>query len=1377
MARTAPAPNLPAIPGMNPGVFVMGGGGGGGGNGAGEADGACGAGATGCGHPSHNPSGATVGDPIDVATGAVIVPPITDVSLPSAFPLLFQRFYRSDRADQNVGLGAGWSHSFAWRIVVGRRYLRVIRPDGAVVEVSKLDVGQATVGGGGLIVIATSFGYVIEAGGHQIIMKPGLVPGAFVATLLLDSFGNGITLDYERGSLSRAVDAVGREVIFRADHRGLITSVEVKTADHQGRRLPLAEYRYDARGALIESADAAGFRASFSYDDDMRLTARTTPNGARFVYRYDAKGRGIETWGEVGEGVLAGDLPPLLADNLTSAKGLFHYLLTYEEGWVEVVGSRGVSRYTVDALGGVTKVVNSGAVHARVLDDASLLVGYTDPVGAVTRIERDGAGRVLAVTRPDGATTRYERAADGALTSIIDPLGGVTTITYAPQRIFWSDPIGATFEVETDARGLIVATVAPNGAKTSYQRDAMGNEVEAHGRGGQITRRTFDFMGRCTSVTDAMGGVRRYLYSDRGDLLRVTDEMGGVEHYRYDGERNLVEHVNADGRVTRLRYTAAGKPVEMVRGDGRRAELRYDREGALVEITNGLGERHRIERNARGLPVAERTFDGRTIRYGYDLAGRVVWKRDANGERVDYAYDACDRLIRCAYADGSEDRYAYDARGSLTRAESGEVTVTFVRNAVGWVTREEQAYAGELQTVDRAYDGMGKVTHEVTSAGHRARYLRDDYGQPLAMVLGADLRIGIERDVLGRELARLLPAGGRIETDHDASGRILRRATRRAGEVGARSGEPTWVGAAPGVTSEQRYHYSSASEIMEIIDSARGRRRFEYDPAGQLLSEVPEAARARLFAYDAGGNLREKSEDGEGAHRYGAGGRLEAHEGNRHEYDDAGRLIERWGPEGVTRYEWTSKGTLAAVMMPDGRVVRYVYDALGRRVASTTARVQAGRTDFLRQARFVWNAEELIHHIESAPAPGGGQTWWERTYCSEAAGAPWAQRMRGAGDDRWTFSVLDPRGVAVRDVDGRGEVVNERATGVWGERARGDEAISRFGLPGQYADETGLAYNRFRYYDPATGRYLSPDPIGIAGGLDLYGYARNNPLRFIDPDGLMPYTYIYDKDGNEIARGKSVNAPWKTGFNKDVDRGDMVKESLRRVADYVDATSGKKENFAKKESGPCAEAAALSELEGKIRKEMTDQGRPTDNASVRAELRKRLKGGMLVTIEDSPDNRGRPVVMAPCQACARMLDDVLGAELAQQIVVTDGKKFDPDAKKIPHEDRIKDPVHWDGVTTQEQQGGKREERPDDRKETTKMYDQKEAYWSPHEKTTAIEARAKALAESKFTEYHKRGHDITSAAKQERVPARKELKEGKLNKDGTLKDDPPKGGTE
>lgn len=89
-------------------------------------------------------------------------------------------------------------------------------------------------------------------------------------------------------------------------------------------------------------------------------------------------------------------------------------------------------------------------------------------------------------------------------------------------------------------------------------------------------------------------------------------------------------------------------------------------------------------------------------------------------------------------------------------------------------------------------------------------------------------------------------------------------------------------------------------------------------------------------------------------------------------------------------------------------------------------------------------------------------------------------------------------------------------------------------FPGQYIDdETGFYYSYFRYYDPNTGRYITSDPLGIMGGLNIYLYADANPIRYIDPLGLLVMG-TYDKDTGKITvtdldTGETVTAPAFSG--------------------------------------------------------------------------------------------------------------------------------------------------------------------------------------------------------------------------------------------------------
>jgi type VI secretion system secreted protein VgrG len=94
----------------------------------------------------------------------------------------------------------------------------------------------------------------------------------------------------------------------------------------------------------------------------------------------------------------------------------------------------------------------------------------------------------------------------------------------------------------------------------------------------------------------------------------------------------------------------------------------------------------------------------------------------------------------------------------------------------------------------------------------------------------------------------------------------------------------------------------------------------------------------------------------------------------------------------------------------------------------------------------------------------------------------------------WRWDGADPFGAGLPDEDPDGD---------------GVRFTMNLRFPGQYFDrETGLHYNYFRDYDPAMGRYLQPEPLGLAGDINLYRYARNNPLSYIDPDGAQAFPIL-----------------------------------------------------------------------------------------------------------------------------------------------------------------------------------------------------------------------------------------------------------------------------
>jgi RHS repeat-associated protein len=187
----------------------------------------------------------------------------------------------------------------------------------------------------------------------------------------------------------------------------------------------------------------------------------------------------------------------------------------------------------------------------------------------------------------------------------------------------------------------------------------------------------------------------------------------------------------------------------------------------------------------------------------------------------------------------------------------------------------------------------------------------------------------------------------------------------------------------------------------------------------------------------------------------------------------------------VWKYTWDVLDQLRSVTRPDGSVWEYKYDALGRRIE------KKGPTETIR---FVWNGDTLVHEIRLE------KEQWSGWIFSEGDLTPIAK----AEGRRFYSIVTDRLGTPCEMLDTRGGVAWRRTGRAYGGElsAEGNGVENPFRFPGQYYDaESGLCYNRFRYYDPECGRYVQQDPLGIFVSNNLYQYAPN-PISWIDPFGL-----------------------------------------------------------------------------------------------------------------------------------------------------------------------------------------------------------------------------------------------------------------------------------
>ncbi|WP_457028212.1 DUF6531 domain-containing protein [Kitasatospora sp. P5_F3] len=1049
------------------------------------------------GQPSHgNRKCRTAGDPVDVVSGQMVSSAV-DLQLPGLLPLVVQRSYASGYPGGRW-FGPGWSSTLDQRVQIDADGVHYAGEDAEILHYPRpSEPGQQVFPAEGarwpLRWDQDTDTILIEdpETGWTRHFAPDPEAGTFRSISALTD-RNGDRVDYLAGADGPPTElrhSGGYRVAVDTIHTASgprIEALRLLDGTNRGLGTTVTAYAYDIRGRLVETTDSSGVALVHGHDARDRLTSWTDRNGFWYQYDYDADGRVTRAHGS--------------EDVLTAS-----FAYDPEHRCTTVTDSLGHRRkYHYDQHHHITRTVDPlGHTVQTEYDRYGRLLSRTDELGHTTRYTLDANGDPLRIDRPDGTsetatynglrlpteitgadghTWRYGYDSQGRLLSTVDPLGATTGYGYDRhgRLATVTDALGAVRRYETDRTGLPVAVTDPLGAVTRVTRDAFG---------------------RVVTLTDPLGGVTRMGWTVEGKPVWRVGADGSREEWECDPGGNLLRHLGPDGGAVSFGYGPFGQVTERTDADGARYEFRYDREMRLVGVRNPQDQDWHYTYDPAGRLTAESDFNGSTLDYRNDAAGRPVERTNGCGQTVRFTRDPEGRVTR-READGSTPAaFRYDGLGRLLEATADSVVV-FERDALGQVLTESI----DGRAVTNRYDLTGRRIRRSTPTEAISEWTYDANGQARTLAtLGGGLTF--DRDLAGRETTRHLGQGAALTQTWDAAHRL--------------TAQSLWsripaVGESPAryeALQQRTYVYRPDGHPSSVTDLLRGNRSYGLDAVGRVTS-VQAANWTEAYAYDALGNVTAadggpapSAADVSGERRY-RGTLIRSAGRTGYQHDEQGRTIREIrrtlsGKVLERTFGWDAYDRLVRVVTADGQTWEYRYDPLGRRIAKQ-------RTDVAGPAvLFCWDEDRLAEQTSvSAEGRTVVTTWdWEPHEYRPASQLhrSWPSDAPQTETDRRFYAIVtDAIGAPSELVTTDGRIAWCATTDLWGSTLAGPgtEAHCPLRFPGQYRhDETGLDYNYHRYYDAGIGRYLSPDPLGLAPALNHHAYV-DNPLSQLDPLGL-----------------------------------------------------------------------------------------------------------------------------------------------------------------------------------------------------------------------------------------------------------------------------------
>ena len=856
----------------------------------------------------------------------------------------------------------------------------------------------------------------------------------------LNEIGQVLTTTTELSVVSNTFDIVGNRIAF---------------TDAEGRQ---TQFSYDALNRKVREDMADGSVNTFGYDTLGRLIATTNQPGTAL------ERVGSQNYDSLGRVVLSTDVLGNQTDYGYNALG-FRTLTR------DPLGNE--TRTDYNALGKPVSVTNAlDQVTLMTYDYNGNLESVTDPLNRVTQYAYNNMNQLVRTDLPDGSFVTAGFDSNGNVLTKTDARGTVTTFAYNDMnRLTTStrivDSVPAVTGYTYNNNGSLLTKTDPEGNLTTFLYDALGRQVSVASASSLVTNE-FDAVGNLTYMRTDPNNLNLWTMNGYDPMNRLASQQTSLasKSFLHDKLGRVTNSVNALSKTWKTEYDLRDQPTAAIRPTGAREETQFDALGRRTRFMNAEGKAVSFGFDALGRLISATNAIGKVTHYGFDPAGNLAWRVNAADELTEYDYDAMNRLISVTHESVEVSTYDHDSNGNIILSENTNASIAFDYNEQNLLTSTTQSVLSVSSVVENSYNLNGNRTNIIYPGG-----------------LSVSYHYGADNRLLGASISAPSAPLREFSFGYDTANRLTGIAY------------PNGVNSAFGYDAESRVTNIVHGSFIDrkIQRNALGFKTLELINAG--IKPEPLNMQRRIATHNDTDQL--------------VGERIQSNVTNwtdvAYTYNDNGGLEEIDNGELIIEHEYDYDNRL--VLTTEGtESTEYIYDASGVRIGrthnGTNTYYIVDYADALKRplaefsiqnsspviSRFyVWSGSRLLCHIEAvAGVPDLGTV---RYYHADELGSTLALTDEtGTVTDQFAYM---PYGYATHTAGPNSSFSTQHSAFLW---------LGGYGVC--YDIDTQLHLTLHRAYSCDLKRFITPDPLGIDGGVNVYMMANINPLFFIDPYGL-----------------------------------------------------------------------------------------------------------------------------------------------------------------------------------------------------------------------------------------------------------------------------------